>query len=124
MFAREAPWQNPRVLSTLLIVFLCGAAAGALTMRLGLHDKMHRAMPSWKQGNKEVFLSKFKTELNLNGDQAQQVALILEDYGRYYQSLQDQLTDLRSTGKTRIMDVLNSEQRLKFEKMLADLAPQ
>lgn len=124
MFAREAAWQNSRVLMTLLLVFLCGAAAGALTMRFGLHEKIHRDMPTWNQGDKAIFLSKFKNDLNLSGDQAAQVSLILEDYGRYYRSLQDQLEDLRSTGKGRIMEVLTPEQRVKFEKMLADIGPQ
>ena len=34
MFAAErASWQNPRVLTTLVLVFLTGAMAGAITMR-------------------------------------------------------------------------------------------
>ena len=54
----------------------------------------------------------------------EKLALVLDDYRQYYQSLQDQLDDLRSTGKTRIMQILNPEQRDKFEKMMTDLAPQ
>ena len=56
--------------------------------------------------------------------QTEKLALVLDDYRQYYQSLQEQLDDLRATGKTRIMQILNPEQRDKFEKMMTDLAPQ
>jgi hypothetical protein len=122
----RAPWQNPRILSTLLLVFIFGATAGALSMRLGLHQKLHRpvaAAPSHETG-REAALQKFRTELDLSGAQADKIGLVLDDYSLYYQSLQDQLDDLRSTGKTRILQILNADQRAKFEKIMADLAPQ
>jgi Spy/CpxP family protein refolding chaperone len=123
--ADRAPWQNPRILSTLMLVFLAGAGAGALSMRLGLHDKLHRtAAANSREPNREAVLNKFRTELALSGEQTQQIGLVLEDYRLYYQSLQDQLDDLRSTGKNRILAVLNPDQRQKFEKMMAELAPQ
>jgi hypothetical protein len=121
----RAPWWNPRILSTLLLVFVAGAATGGLLMQLGLHDKLHRtASASSREPSREAVLQKFKTELNLSGAQADGIALVLEDYRQYYLSLQDQLDDLRSTGKTRIVQILNPEQRVKFEKMMTDLAPQ
>jgi Spy/CpxP family protein refolding chaperone len=120
----RAPWQNPRILSTLMLVFLAGAGAGALSMRLGLHDKLHRSAAANSQMSREAVLSNFRTKLDLSGEQAQQIGLVLEDYRLYYQSLQDQLDDLRSTGKNRILAVLNPDQREKFEKMMAELAPQ
>lgn len=119
--SERAPWQNTRILGTLILVFLAGAAAGALTMQLGLHERLHHSAPSWREGNKEIFLQKFKNDLNLTGQQAQQVSAILADYTQYYQSLEDQLDEVRATGKDRIMQVLNETQRRKFEKMLTDL---
>jgi hypothetical protein len=124
--AERAPWQNPRIVSTLMLVFLAGAATGALSMRLGLHDKLHRsaAPVTPKDANRDAILSRFKTQLDLSSPQAAKLALVLDDYSQYYQSLEDQLDDLRATGKTRIMAILNPEQREKFEKMMTDLAPQ
>jgi Spy/CpxP family protein refolding chaperone len=119
--AQRAPWQNPRILSTLLLVFLAGATTGALSMRMGLHDKLHRSSAS---GSREAVLQKFRTELDLTGAQTEKLGTVLDDYSQYYQSLQDQLDDLRATGKTRILQILNSDQRAKFERMMADLAPQ
>jgi hypothetical protein len=123
--AARAPWKNPRILSTLLLVFLAGAASGALWMQLGLHEKLHRSVAAAsREPSREAVLQRFRTELDLSGDQSDKIAMVLEDYRQYYQSLQDQLDDLRSTGKTRILQILNPDQREKFEKMMNDLAPQ
>jgi uncharacterized membrane-anchored protein YhcB (DUF1043 family) len=119
----RAPWQNPRIVSTLMLVFLAGAATGALSMRFGLHGQLHRAGQAGLE-NRAAILNRFKTELNLTGPQTERLALVLDDYRQYYQSLQDQLEDLRATGKTGIMQILDPEQRVKFEKMMNDLAPQ
>jgi hypothetical protein len=121
----RAPWQNPRILSTLLLVFLFGAASGALSMRSGLHEKLHRTVSAAsREPSRDAVLQKFRSELDLSGDQSQKIALVLDDYRLYYQSLQDQFDDLRSTGRTRILQILNPEQRDKFEKMMNELAPQ
>jgi hypothetical protein len=121
----QAPWRNPRILSTLLLVFVAGATTGGLVMQLGLHEKLHRtASAATREPNRDAVLQKFKTELDLSGAQVEGIALVLEDYRQYYRSLQDQLDDLRATGKTRILQILNPGQREKFEKIMTDLAPQ
>lgn len=118
---------NPRIASTLLLVFLAGAAVGMLGMKYGLHDRLHRtvaaASPA-RENNREAVLQDFKTKLDLSQDQTDQIAVVLEDYRHYYESLQDQLDDLRSTGRTRIVQILQPGQREKFEKMMTELAPQ
>jgi Spy/CpxP family protein refolding chaperone len=120
----RAPWQNPRVVSTLMMVFLAGAASGALWMQFGLHDKLHRIAVSNPAPSRETVLQRFNSELGLSPDQSQKIANVLEDYTQYYQSLQDQLDDVRATGRTQILLILNPDQRDKFEKIMSDLAPQ
>jgi hypothetical protein len=120
----RAPWQNPRVVSTLMMVFLAGAASGALWMQFGLHDKLHRIAVSNPAPTRETVLQRFNSELGLSQDQSQKIANVLEDYTHYYQSLQDQLDDVRATGRTQILQILNPDQRDKFEKIMNDLAPQ
>jgi Spy/CpxP family protein refolding chaperone len=123
--SRKAPWQEPRIFSTLLLVFLAGAASGALSMRLGLHDRLRGGVSSaTREPSREVVLRKFQSELDLTGDQSEKLAMVLDDYGLYYKDLQDQLEDLRSTGKNQILAILNPDQRDRFEKMMNDLAPQ
>ena len=123
--AARAPWQNPRILSTLFLVFLAGGASGALWMQLGLHERLHHTVAAApREPSREAVLQQFRTELDLSSDQSEKIALVLEDYQQYYQSLRDQLDDLRSTGKTRILQILNPDQRDKFEKRMGELAPQ
>jgi hypothetical protein len=140
--AERAPWQNPRILTTLTLVFVAGAATGALVMQLGLHEVLHRASSlrgiiphtaapvppaatttAGAAGHQAVLI-RFQTELGLTTAQTEKLALVLDDYSQYYQSLQDQLDDLRASGKTRIMQLLDADQRVKFEKMMNQLAPQ
>lgn len=116
---------NPRIASTLLLVFLAGAAVGMLGMQYGLHDRLHRvAAAPPRDTNKEAVLQDFKTKLDLSAEQTDQIAVVLQDYSHYYESLQDQLDDLRSTGLSRIVQILQPGQREKFEKMRTELAPQ
>ena len=118
---------NPRIASTLLLVFLAGAAVGMLGMQYGLHDRLHHvAAASRRPGtsSQEAVLQNFKTKLDLSPEQTDQIAVVLQDYSHYYESLQDQLDDLRSTGLSRILQILQPGQREKFEKMRTELVPQ
>src|SRR5579863_3982090 len=89
--AARAPWQNPRVVSTLMMVFLAGAGSGALWMQFGLHDKLHRAAVSNSAPNRDTVLQRFNSELGLSQDQSRKIASVLEEYTQYYQSLQTSL---------------------------------
>lgn len=117
----RATWQNPRIFSTLLLVFLAGGAAGAVSMKFGLHEILHHSMPP---ASKEAVLQKFRTDLNLTPAQAEKISLVLDDYRHYYQSVQDQLDDIRATGKMRILQELDAAQRDKFQKMMGEIPPQ
>lgn len=120
----QAPWQNLRVISTLATVFLAGAATGALSMQLGLHGWMHRALSTPEPAAAkpaETLTQRFDSELNLSQDQSQKLRAVLADYSQYYQSLEDQLDDLRATGRQQILGILTPDQRDKFEKLAPDL---
>src|ERR1700679_847708 len=120
MAAERATWQNPRIFSTLLLVFLAGATAGAVSMKFGLHQFLHR---SSVPASKEEVLQKFRTDLNLTPAQTQKISLILDDYRQYYQSVQEQEDDIRATGKMRILQELDPAQRDKFQKMMGEIPP-
>lgn len=122
--------KNPRVIATLAVVFLAGAAVGALSMQMGLHERLHRTVsaaspqPVRKASTNDALVQRFKTELDLSSDQTDKIAMVLDDYRHYYQNLQEQLDDVRATGKIGILRILNPEQRAKFEKIMGDLQPQ
>lgn len=118
----RASWRNPRVLTVLALVFLTGAVAGALGMRIGLHQALHRTTgPYWKDGGKEISLQRFKKELNLTPQQERDMEGVLDDFMMYYQTLQAQMDEVRAAGKTRIMRVLNDDQKQRFERMLNEM---
>ena len=84
----------------LMTIFLCGAAAGALTVRL---TTSHAAPgPYWKEGGRELTLEMMRKELQLTPDQAAQIETVLDEFVLYYQNLQGQMDDFRSDGKQRI----------------------
>jgi hypothetical protein len=114
-------WWNPKILALLALVFLFGATCGALTMRYGIRQVLHRSGPAWKEGGKEISLQRFRKELDLSDSQAEQMETVLDDFMSYIQTLQAQMDDVRSTGRTRIMRILNAQQRQKFDKMMSDL---
>jgi hypothetical protein len=130
--ASRATWQNPRIFFPLSMVFLAGAASGALMMHFGLHEKLHRIAVNNPTVSAQIHpipggetvLQRFNSELGLSPDQSQRIAGILQDYTQYYQSLQDQLDDVRATGRSQILQILKPDQKEKFDKLMSELAPQ
>ncbi|MCS7044537.1 MAG: hypothetical protein N2036_06475 [Bryobacteraceae bacterium] len=112
-------WHTPRVLAVLLLVFLCGAAAGALGMRM--FAPRVPAAAAWSAGGREWTLDMMKKELNLTPEQAAEIETVLDEFVLYYQNLQGQMDDFRAEGKKRILRVLTPEQRARFEKMVGKL---
>lgn len=116
-------WQNPRILALLLLIFLCGALAGALAMRSSVHTKLHNNSSGyWKDKNTDLFsYGKLKTELNLTAEQSERLKTILDDFVKYHEDLENQIEDVRATGKNRIVQMLTPEQRTKFERLCKQL---
>jgi hypothetical protein len=109
---RFAGRGNPKVLClvTLSLVFLCGAVAGAVAMNLGAHRSLHKAS-SFSDAGRAAFLASIKKDLNLSAQQTEQMESILDDFSTYYRNVM-------ADGKSRIMQILNDEQRHKFEQLL------
>jgi hypothetical protein len=96
---------------TITLVFLTGVIAGAVAMDLGAHRLMHRPAPFWTEGGRDIWLQRWKKELNLTPEQTQEMRVIVEDFGTYYRNI---LGD----GKARILRILNEDQKRKFDKLL------
>src|SRR5579863_3990274 len=123
MFASDQPtWQNPRILTTLVLVFLTGAMAGAIGMRAGLHEKLHRTAVYWRGDKAEFSYDRLKGELNLTPEQSERLKTILDDFVKYHEDLEAQIEDVRATGRNRIVQILTPEQRAQFEKMSQQLS--
>jgi Spy/CpxP family protein refolding chaperone len=124
--AERASWRNPRILALLLLIFLCGALAGAITVRAGLHERLHRnaSLPYWQSGKQEFSYETLRKELNLTPDQTDRLKVILDDFVKYHDDLQAQIEDVRATGRNRIIQILTPEQREKFERLSQQLSAQ
>ena len=107
-------WVGPRAagISTLVLVFLCGAGVGALAFTLGAHKSLHRD-PFWTSSGRAMELERVKRELELTPAQAEQMESILDDFSQYYRTV-------LSDGKARIMQILDESQKKKFQQMLQE----
>jgi hypothetical protein len=114
----ETGWWNPRVLSILAVVFLCGSAFGAAAMRIYLHNVMTPAGPTMVINGHRMGLTQLDHELSLRAEQRLQVELILDDYAKFYQNLEDQRQEVAEHGKQKIMELLDDQQRAKFDQVL------
>lgn len=105
---------DPRVACAvaLVLVFLCGAAAGAVMMNLGAHERMHQPAFDTPAG-KAQFFERMRKELDLTPAQSEQMQSILNDFWQYYRSV-------LSESKARVEQLLTEPQRLKFERLLQD----
>jgi len=123
----RASWQNPRILALLFLIFLCGALAGAITVRAGLHERLHRNASAafWKDSRDGEFsYDRLKKELNLTPEQSDRLKTILDDFVKYHDDLEAQIEDMRATGRNRIVQMLTPEQRARFEKLSQQLSAQ
>jgi Spy/CpxP family protein refolding chaperone len=104
------PAERVAILS-LLLVFLCGAVLGAVVMSYWVHPGLHGSRPGGD--GLSMSIREWKEELNLTDDQTRQLTSILDDFSLMY-------SNLLSDGNTRIVQILNPEQRKKFDRMMAE----
>ena len=115
-------WRNPRILLVLVVVFLCGASAGMVVLRVAQNNWIRsQTQPAWKEGGKQASIERFRKELNLTPAQTEQLESILDDFFTYYHTLQAQLDDVRMSGRQRILRILDDGQKKKFEKIMNDM---
>ncbi len=107
----DASWSNPKVLVTLFIVFLCGAAFGSVLTRSYIHKGMDERHPI------AISLQSLKAELKLTPDQEKTITKELDDYVKYYQNIREEQEDVAAVGKRHIFDVLTPEQKKRFNEI-------
>lgn len=124
MFETNRPsWRDPRILTTLVLVFVCGALAGAVTMRAGIHYRERRTTAPYWTDDKSLFsYERLQSELNLTPDQSGRLKTILDDFVKYHDDLEAQIEDVRATGRNRILQMLTPEQRKRFEQLSTQLS--
>ena len=112
-----ARFWDPRAacMITLALVFLCGAAAGEVVMNIGGHNFLHQ--PSFDTASgRELYFARMQRELDLTPAQREQMESILNDFWQYYRTV---LSDSRA----KVEQILNEDQRRKFDRMLQERQP-
>jgi len=108
---------DPKIVAviTLALIFLCGAAAGALVMDLRVHDRMRPPILDTAAG-KAIYFERLQKELDLTPAQSEQIQSVLNDFWQYYRSVM-------SDSKERVEQLLTDEQRKKFARLLQQQLP-
>jgi len=97
----------------MLLVFLAGGMVGAVVMSAS-HKRLHASSaPMWDSAGQAPYLERLKRDLDLTAEQTEQMETILDDFTQLYRTV---LTD----GKARILQILDPEQRRKFERMIEE----
>lgn len=94
----------------IFLVFLAGAAVGAVGMRAQMHRGANH-LPAWTEGGKPIVMERWKRELNLTAAQVASIETTLDDFSQYYDNI-------LAEGRHRIVNVLDADQRKKFDSMV------
>jgi hypothetical protein len=114
----EDGWSNPKVLIIFALIFLCGLAAGAEIARFYFHNHMQGiGVTATMEAARRYGVTRLKTELNLTPDQEKTIVQVLDDYGKYYQNIEDEREDVAEHGRRRILDTLTPDQQTRFNRI-------
>jgi hypothetical protein len=108
--ALPRPAERVAIVS-MLLVFLCGAVLGAVVMSYREHSGIHGLHPGGD--GMSMSIREWKEELNLTDEQTRQLTSVLDDFSRYS-------NNLLSDGNTRILQILNDDQKKKYDRMIAE----
>jgi uncharacterized membrane protein len=96
----------------LILVFLVGGVAGALVMDFWVHNPSRAVVSSFDTpAGKAAYFEHIKKELDLTPAQTEQMESVLNDFWQYYRTV-------LSDSKQRVEQILDADQRKKFDKML------
>ena len=117
---QDVGWSNPKVLAIFGVIFLCGAMFGAVGMRAFLH---HRITPFPDQHSIEAARAMppeiLSLKLHLTEEQKKAVLFQLDEYGKYYQNIEEERSDVARHGIEAIRECLNDDQRKIFDQTFA-----
>jgi hypothetical protein len=114
-------WRDMRIVAVLLVVFAGGAAVGALAFSaVGPTQRAAAPQRTADVERPEEVVDRFHQELNLTEEQRRQLEVALDDYFQYYHTLKMQMDEVRASGKRQILQILDQDQRRKFEEMVTE----
>jgi len=70
---------------------------------------------------RQVGVARLKTELNLSPAQEKSLMQVLDDYGKYYQNIEDDRDDVAAHSQQLILNLLTTGQQKRFKQILAQV---
>jgi Spy/CpxP family protein refolding chaperone len=113
-------WSHPKVITALLVVFLAGAASGAIALRTLSRNTLTGKAKAMRSMDRKELMDYFRREMDLNDNQRQRVESLLEDHFKMLQMLGAQTEEVRVHGRESIAKLLTGEQRKKFEGLMSE----
>lgn len=90
--------------------------SGAVGMQAFLHSRMPFSDQRTIEAAREVPITNLAKELDLTPDQKKAVMFQLDEYGKYYQNIEEERADVARHGIQAIMNCLNENQRKVFAR--------
>lgn len=88
--------------------------SGAVGMQAFLHSRMPLSDVRTIDQARQVPISELAKQLKLTPDQKKAVMFQLDEYGKYYQNIEEERADVARLGIQAIMSCLNEDQRKLF----------
>lgn len=116
--------KNFKAIAGILVVFLLGAAGGALVTYMVQKAHFEQSVIGTHKIREEVVVERLTKMLGLDSRQQEQVKAIThethEGIGALKKQIRPQIEVLLTRGQGRIEAVLRPDQREKFRKLVAD----
>lgn len=116
--------KNFKAIAGILLVFLLGAAGGALVTYMIQKAHFEQYISGNHKIREEVIVERLTKKLDLDSRQQEQVKAIThethEGIGSLKKSIRPQIEVLLTKGQERIAAVLRPDQQEKFRKLVAD----
>jgi Spy/CpxP family protein refolding chaperone len=116
--------KNIMAISGILLVFLLGAAGGALVTHMIHEARFEHFISGGHRMREDVIVERLTKKLDLDGRQQEQVRAIMQethDGIRQARSrIRPQIEALLTAGQDRIKAVLRPDQREKFDRIITE----
>jgi hypothetical protein len=116
--------KNPKALLGILLVFILGAASGALLTHSIHHAHSGSYFKRAPAAREEQFVKRLTSKLDLDSRQQEQVRAIVHEthtgIRQVRQQIRPRIESLLEQGQQRINTVLRPDQQEKFRKIIAE----
>lgn len=108
----------------LSLVFALGVATGALGLRVYERSYGATAEGRWGRFDRERYVSRLTTDLQLTADQRNKLDRILDetraDFMKFRETIRPQVQEIKTRARGRIREMLTPDQQQRFEVFLKE----